>query len=332
MKLSIKILIHAIFWIVFESINTYDAIRMYNEGFMFSKPTHILLNTLWAALAFYLFYVYFIRYLERGNYLKYLLTSVLTSITITFIFIPVHKVFYEEFQVFNPDIFGPPLVGTFLIIQCGSLIRGFENWVDNIKEKAELETRNAKNELELLKSQINPHFLFNTLNNIDALIYKSPDDASHSLLTLSEMLRYMIYETNVEYVPLTKEIEYLQHYISLQKLRLRQPDMVSVELPDKCNVSIAPMLLLPFVENAFKYSSNKESNFGIDIKLTCDYDEMHFTCLNSFTNKNSIKIHSGGVGLENVKRRLELIYPNKHTLSISIEDGIFKVVLIIKCV
>ncbi|NJO91851.1 MAG: histidine kinase [Chloroflexia bacterium] len=178
-----------------------------------------------------------------------MLLSIISSALITFLFLPLHILFLPEFDVFNYLVFLPPMIGTFILAQCGSLIRGFENWVDNIKLKAELETRNLKNELELLKSQINPHFLFNTLNNIDALIHKSPDDASRSLLSLSDMLRYMIYETNVENVSLNKEIEYLEHYIKLQKLRLRETEFVNYTFLQNCkDTEIAPVLFLPFVE------------------------------------------------------------------------------------
>lgn len=328
MKLSLKILIQAIFWIVFQSINTIDAYRMYDEGIHFSKLLHIAINTLWAATIFYVFYFYFIRFFEKAKFVKYLIFSIISSITVTFIFLPIHKLFYSNFVILNYITFGPPLVGTFLLAQCGTLVRGFENWIDNIKLKAELESRNLKNELDLLKSQVNPHFLFNTLNNIDTLIYKSPADASKSLLTLSDMLRYMIYDTNVSMVELNKEIEHLRRYIDLQKLRMRDSSFLKAQFPADCNkAQIAPMLLLPFVENAFKFVSNKSEFPAIDIHIECSESHIYFTCKNNYSINETTRIHSGGVGLENVKRRLELIYANKYTLNISKENNIFDVQL-----
>lgn len=328
MKLSLKILIQSIFWIVFQSINIIDAYRMYEEGILFSKLTHIVINTFWAATIFYVFYFYFIRFFEKGKFVKYLLFSIISSIAITFIYLPIHKLFYNEFEILNYMVFGPPMVGTFLLAQCGTLVRGFENWIDNIKLKAELESRNLKNELDLLKSQVNPHFLFNTLNNIDALIYKSPDDASKSLLTLSDMLRYMIYDTNVSKVALNKEIEHLKRYIELQKLRLKDASFLKTQFPPECsNAQIAPMLLLPFVENAFKFASKKSEFPAIDIHIECSETHINFSCKNIYLINETTRKHTGGVGLENVKRRLELIYPNKHKLIISKENNIFDVQL-----
>jgi len=328
MKLYIKIIIHSIYWVVFIGITvasvTYNQMGINPEkGF-----PHIAINTIWAAAIFYLFYFYFITYFENGKFIRYLLISIVSSIIISIIFIPFHKIFVPNFPAFNNGIFFRSTLGTFIIAQCGSLVKGFENWVDNIKLKVELENRNLKNELELLKSQINPHFLFNTLNNIDALIHKSPDDASRSLLSLSDMLRYMIYETNTEFVPIEKEIEYLEHYIKLQRLRLREPDFIKLSLSKECqNIKIAPVLFLPFVENAFKYASNEGNLPVININLNCDNSLLVFICTNYYNSNNSEKIQSGGVGLENVRRRLELIYPKKHKFSIVDENSVFKVEL-----
>jgi sensor histidine kinase YesM len=287
---------------------------------------HIIINFIWAVTIFYLFYVHFIKYFEEVRFVKYLIYSLLSSIVIALIFINIHKFYLPSLKVFTIDGLVPHIIGTFILAQCGSLVKGFENWVDNIKIKAELENRNLKNELELLKSQINPHFLFNTLNNIDTLIHKSPDDASRSLITLSDMLRYMIYETNVPLVPLDKEIEYLKYYIELQKLRISDHTILKLDIENTCKkATIAPMLLLPFVENAFKYVSTDVELPAIEILIKCEDQNLEFNCKNYYSNTNSKNIHSGGVGLENVKRRLELIYARNYSLQISEENHIFNV-------
>lgn len=332
MKVYIKIIIHSIYWVVFMGI-TVASITFNNMGI---DPRHgfphIVINTVWAGVIFYLFYFYFITYFEKGKFIRYLLISIVSSAIITILFIPFHKIFIPDFQVFTNEMFFPSIIGTFIIAQCGSLVKGFENWVDNIKLKAELENRNLKNELELLKSQINPHFLFNTLNNIDALIHKSPDDASRSLLSLSDMLRYMIYETNTEFVTVEKEIEYLENYIKLQRLRLRNPEVIKMSLSKECrDIKIAPVLFLPFVENAFKYAVSEGILPAIEIDLSCSNGQLIFLCKNYYAPNGVEKIEWGGVGLENVKRRLELIYPKKHEFSIRKENGIFSVELKLDC-
>lgn len=287
---------------------------------------HFIINFFWAATAFYLFYFYFIRYFEKRKFVVYLVFSVTISMAVTFAFLPIHKLFLHSFTIFNFRIFGPPIAGTFIIVQCGSLVRGFESWFTNIQLKAELENQNLKNELELLKSQVNPHFLFNTLNNIDSLIHSVPENASASLITLSDMLRYMIYETGTDTVPLVKEITHLKNYISLQQLRYRNPSYIRFTYPENCqNTLIAPMLFIPFVENAFKFSSDKGTYPVIDISVVCDEKSVSFYCLNYFQNENKPNKLKGGVGLSNVKRRLELLYPGKFTLTILNESPVFTV-------
>lgn len=328
MKLSLKILIHAIFWIVFSGITIGFAINNYVDNDEGKNIPHIVINITWGLVIFYMFYFYFIKYFEKGQFVKYLIFSILASIAITIIFLPLHKLFYKSFPLFSYQYFGPPILGSFVLAQCGSLVRGFENWVVDIKIKTELENQNLKNELELLKSQINPHFLFNTLNNIDTLIHKAPNEASHSLITLSDMLRYMIYETKTDFVDLQKELNYIKKYIDLQKLRSNSDNFIQTNFPTNCeNKTIAPMLLLPFVENAFKYASSTETKPAIIIKLTCTNEILLFECNNNYSETNAHKIHSGGMGLDNVKRRLDLIYPNKYALTILDENFIFDVKL-----
>jgi two-component system, LytTR family, sensor kinase len=222
----------------------------------------------------------------------------------------------------------PPMIGTFIIAQCGCLVKGFENWFANLQIRAELENRNLRNELELLKSQINPHFLFNSLNNIDSLIRTSPEDASGSLITLSEMLRYILYDTNEDKVDLQKEIVYIKNYIKLQQLRFRDKDYVNASFPGNCNnILVAPMLFIPFIENAFKYSINMGALPVIDIYLECTEEKLLFSCKNYYKKE---QFRQGGIGLENTKRRLELLYPGKYDLKISDENPIFKVELSIR--
>lgn len=334
MKLIIKIVIHGIYWMVFLAfsvlVSVAGKVELQSPGIIDLRP-HIIINTVWAVIAFYLFYFYFIRFFERKELVKYLLYSLLASFIITLCLMPVHKLILPTFDVFNINVLLPPVIGTFIIAQCGSLIRGFENWFSNMRLKSELETQNLRNELELLKSQVNPHFLFNTLNNIDSLIYHAPNDASKSLITLSELLRYMIYDTQAEKVPLSKESEYIRRYVELQQLRFKNPNTIRLSVDEFCaDDLIAPMLFVPFIENAFKYAYNLGRLPMVDIALTCNQETLKFKCSNTFSSETINNTRTGGVGLENVKRRLALIYPDKHKLSIFKEKDIFTVVLELK--
>lgn len=328
MHRALKIFIHAIFWLVFTAfsfaISYGKSVREW--AYISNLTPHMVINLVWAAIVFYLFYFYFIRFFERKQFVRYLVFSLLVSLLLTLLMFPLHSFFYPQFRYFDIRFMLPPMAGTFILAQCGSLVRGFENWFAGIQLKNELETRNLKNELELLKSQINPHFLFNALNNIDALIMTKPEKASESLLSLSQMLRYMIYETGTDRVPLQKELVYLGNYINLQQLRFRETDYVKIDLPRECgNASIAPMILIAFVENAFKHAHQVGKFPVIDIKLQCTQVELFFVCRNHYRSDHQ---HApGGIGLENARRRLEILYPGKHELAIFDEESVFRVEL-----
>jgi two-component system, LytTR family, sensor kinase len=331
MKGAIKAIIHAIFWMVFLSFTVLVSIAgkytSSRDGIAELAP-HIAVNTVWAAIVFYLFYLYVIRYFEQRRFVRYLTYSIAFSVLITFCMMLVHMLILPNLKVFLPNIFALSAIGSFIIAQCGSLVRGFENWFSNMRLKAELENRNLRNELELLKSQVNPHFLFNTLNNIDSLIHSSPNDASKSLITLSELLRYMIYDTQSELVPLQKEADYIKRYVELQQLRFKKPDAIRLDLGAACNDDfIAPMLFVPFVENAFKYASNTGALPAVDISLSCANKNLYFRCFNYYNPSKPTNARNGGVGLENVKRRLALLYPQKHQLIIQKANDTFTVEL-----
>lgn len=200
------------------------------------------------------------------------------------------------------------------------------------QEAAQLKSEKLESELKFLKSQINPHFLFNSLNNIYTLTMLNPDVAGDSVLKLSEMLRYLLYECDAEKVALERELTYLENYITLFSLKDDKPLNIKF---DKTNVQpetmIAPLLLIPFVENAFKHSQIEDLENGwINIKLSNDNQQIYFEVKNSLPQNEFAKDKVGGIGLQNVKRQLQLIYPNKHKLNIQKKEGEFSVELNIK--
>lgn len=201
----------------------------------------------------------------------------------------------------------------------------------NQREQEAIRLRNEKLETEMkfLRSQINPHFLFNALNNIYTQVLIQSEDAPDNLLKLSAMLRYMVYECNAETVPLKKEIEYLQHYIDLKKLKDSNGLNVKVNLDtSQPELQIAPLLFAPFVENAFKHSKVEDLQNGwIEIELKTTLDSVQFEVRNSCPAKSYTKDRVGGIGLKNVERQLQLLYPNQHDLQIEDSADQFSVYL-----
>jgi len=212
----------------------------------------------------------------------------------------------------------------------GCSFRSFFLWLkeNNLREK--FEKQQLKSELDLLRLQINPHFLFNTLHNIDTLISKDPATASKLLIKLSELLRYMLYESDVNKVSLSREIEFIESFVLLQSQRLKNKDLVGCHIKgDPVSLEIPPMLLIPFVENAFKHYAPNTEGDGINIKIEISNELMNFSCSNSYSLNDVNKDKSSGIGLNTVKRRLELIFHDKYALLINKDNNIFNVNLTI---
>lgn len=199
-------------------------------------------------------------------------------------------------------------------------------WFEAQKLKDELINQRQASELALLRSQVNPHFLFNTLNNIYSLVYRKSDDAPEAVMKLSSIMRYMLYDATTDSVPLDKEIEYLKSFIELQGLRIKHADFVSLQIQGEITgKTIAPMLLIPFVENAFKHGS-KTHQPGIIIRLITSPGHMSFEVSNYLKKTvNEGDNQASGIGLANIRRRLELLYPGSHELVISRDEEMFRI-------
>ncbi len=201
----------------------------------------------------------------------------------------------------------------------GFVLKLVEDWFVHQQERAELVAEKTTAELAFLKSQVNPHFLFNTLNNIYSLTYTKSDEAPGAILKLSELMRYMIYDNNGPAeggykVPLTKEIAYLNNFIDLEKLRVANAQ-VQVQLEGNTDLyRIEPLILLPFVENAFKHGDLTNPAHPLVIDLSVRQGKLIFDTINKKVNRQKDAV--GGIGLQNVRRRLDLLYPNQYTLHI----------------
>lgn len=213
----------------------------------------------------------------------------------------------------------------------GIVLAFINDWFRKKMTHEKLLQENLRTELELLKSQINPHFLFNTLNNIDILIESEPFKASEYLKKLSEILRFMLYETKSESVALKKEIEYISKYIELQKIRTDNAKYVDFEIEGNIEKQIiAPMVFIPFIENAFKYSSNKKIENAITIKFDIESKKISFYCKNYFEHFGNVSSDENGLGNKLIKQRLDLLYKNNHTLHIKAVENWYIVDLTIQ--
>ncbi len=214
------------------------------------------------------------------------------------------------------------------ILACSTAFRMITGMIKQESLLKEKENENLKTELSLLRSQVSPHFMFNIMNNMVALARKKSDLLEPSLIKLSSLLRYMLYETD-EKVPLQKEIEYLQSYIDLQKQRFGNNVTIKTCMEKVEDFyEIEPMLLIPFVENAIKHGTGLIENAEIDVELRTEKNMLSFSVRNKFNEtSDEIKDKSSGIGLPNVQRRLDLLYANKHSLLITKQDGWFIVSL-----
>ncbi|MFC5625544.1 sensor histidine kinase [Algoriphagus winogradskyi] len=317
---------HPVFWIL----------SIYAIGNYFSISSVFKFIDVFYALLFHVplfFLVYFNlrvlipRFLDQGKYLLYFLsipllllaTYVIHELTFEVMFPLLDSEFYmvsfTEWQV---------LLSIFLIyLILTTLIKLSKSWYT----LQQVEKEKLSLELNSLKTQINPHFLFNSLNSIYSQALAKSDQTSETVLELSNLLRYMLYEVEEDKVPLIKEVEMLENYIELQKLRLEEGSKVGFTIEgDLDRVVIAPLLLFPLVENAFKHGMKDDSKHAfIEIKLKVDTG-ISFSIRNKLGQIDDMeKGKYGGIGLENVKRRLELIYPKSHEFEILKTKSEFRV-------
>ncbi len=270
-------------------------------------------------------YILLKSFLETRAFGKYLLQVFLLIL----VFSPIYTlVFYWNLQRFESlhevvtyaDAMKQGILNSAAFIFISTILKLAKAWFSQKATTRELEKQNLTTELNFLKSQVNPHFLFNTLNNLYALTLQKSDTAPEVVLQLSDLLRYMLYDCNEQRVPLEKEVHYIKNYIALEKLRQGEHVNIDVQLPDETkDVHIAPLLFVPFLENAFKHGMNINNAF-VKVQMELKEQQLFFRVDNSVGKKPNLPIDqkkkSGGIGLENVKRRLALMYPKKHNLRI----------------
>lgn len=291
-----------------------------------------------SAITFYEFYFFiFPRILKKKNYYTTALIGVLIAITSGIIGFTLLYFIYggtctqETDSSFLEDFIGISLFIAFIALISGIIalvIQGFITWFDEIKLKEELKQKTFDTELALVKSQLDPHFLFNTINNIDVLILKDPKTASDYLNHLSDIMRFMLFETKADEIPLTKELEYIDKYIELQRIRTSNTTYVEYTVtgvPDE--KKIAPMIFIPFIENAFKHTTNKKIEEAINIKIEINDHSVKMICINKIDPNRSSNAERNGLGNQLIEKRLNLIYPKRHSLEVTNEDYVYSVCL-----
>lgn len=208
----------------------------------------------------------------------------------------------------------------FLLVFTLSFLIKINNQLTNIHSEK------LKAEVSYLKAQINPHFLFNTLNSLYSLTISKSDDAPDAVLKLSNMMRYVVTESTNDFVPLAKELNYIKDYIDLQKLRIADENYLHISISgDPSNKKIAPLMIIPFIENAFKYGINSEEDWRISIQIEITENEFLLVVENNIVPVNLPESYGSEQGIENTERRLDFIYPGSHELTITETTEIFKV-------
>ncbi|MES2514243.1 MAG: sensor histidine kinase [Bacteroidota bacterium] len=334
MKKSVVVLLHLSYWGCYFFLLHFIYILMrssYNDETPPSRYFELMLcfAIIPALLSFYSFYyLLFNKFLITKKIWSLILVGISISFICVLIGIGVLNVLTRVDITFE-NLFKITLLFVVIPIFNGLLglgLKAFISWYNDIQQKQILNKKNYEMELALVKNQLNPHFLFNTINNIDILIQKDPVKASDYLNKLSDIMRFMLYETKADKIALSTELNYIEKYIALQKIRSSNPSYVNYVVEGHSDgFSIEPMLFIPFIENAFKHTENKNWKNAIYIKITISKEMIIFDCENKFSDKsNDIKEHNGlGNGL--IEKRLMLLYPNKHQLNISTLNNVYKV-------
>jgi two-component system, LytTR family, sensor kinase len=226
------------------------------------------------------------------------------------------------------DFPGPSIPMFIIVVMICYGVRISTEWRRAELANHALATEKATAEISYLKKQINPHFFFNTLNGIYALTIKKSDLAPQAILQLSNMMRYVLYDSEAEKVPLTKEMKYIRSYIDMQSFRLSENNKIYFHVSDRNDsAEILPLLLIPFVENAFKFGISADDDTTILIDIKWDDTALSFFCRNQKKNRQSVQSEHHGIGIKNVQKRLHLSYPGRHELNIYENEEIFSVSL-----
>lgn len=323
-----KILLHAIFWLVFFLM--WNRLLYFYIDNEWNKLYFSALDTGLIMVAFYGVYAYLVpSYFRHKHWVKLLLMSCLLVLVLTVIavwlmnlmlhhmIVPIHFNFTWTYKDMQYNRLLMAVVG----VLAGVFVKLALDRFELRRNLTALEKAHAEAELAYLKAQLNPHFLFNSLNSLYSQLELGTGDPKGTLSSIADMLRYQLYDSGQQLVPLEKDLTYLEDYIDLQRLRLDNCIVSYFKQGVTDGLVIAPLLLITFVENAFKHVSDDLVDNFIEITITINNDQLHFKCLNTFQSND----HGNGIGLDNVRKRLSLLYADRQQLNINTEDHIYQV-------
>lgn len=329
---------HGLFWLTLFGLMMWTD---YDKGMnMWFALSNELIQLFFYAFLVYVNLFYLIpNYLARHAFVYFGLVLAACAVVTPIEVLVFYLKFYHQ-PVYQAKLVGSQLwvfLGNLFVVIVSTILRVVMDWWRYQNEKQALLTQTMQSELRFLKSQINPHFLFNTLNNLYALTLKKSDKAPEIVLKLSEIMRYMLYECNERRVLLSKEIQYIHNYLDLE--RLRQPREADIRFTTSGAISdqmVAPLIFVPFLENSFKHGLNHHVQGGgfVRLNLSVSGEDLEFTIENSKAERIPRQDHprSGGIGLANVRQRLEMLYPENHTLTVLDEPHRYVVTLHLKMI
>lgn len=333
---KVKIMTHILMWVIIFLL-PYILYKANDRPPPASHPTDdrasflylsILTDFLWVGV----FYINAFILMPRWANLKHILGYILAAVAIFGLALSIHAVFFKllapnrTFRLLNAVVFS---LAPFFLSLAGSGV--WYLWSEKSREDRRLREKqqeSLKTELSFLRSQISPHFVFNILNNITALVRMKSDLAEPAIIKLSALMQYMLYETEQERVLLKTEVEYLESYIDLQEQRFGKRVAIHTDFCLENEwAEIEPMLLIPFVENAFKHGVGMIREPRIDISLATRDSILYFDIFNKYNPARETKDRTSGIGLANVRRRIDLLYAGRYELEVSIEEEIYHVSL-----
>src|SRR6056297_51765 len=337
---------HIVFWGVYFMFNTLRWSSIHDD-FMYSLKTNLIGFPIHMTLAYFNVYYLMPKLVYTKKYLLYTLSIILA------IFVMLLVKYNLTYYLISTDVWpeGPTetntltfgyavqtMIGEVYVISFFTAIKLTIDWLKESSKLHDMERRQLQTELRFLRSQVSPHFFFNTLNNIYSLTLEKSDKAPEVILKLSDLMRYLLYATKKRKQDLTKEIECIQNYIDLERIRFDDSLKIDMNISGELNkCKIAPMLLIPLVENCFKHGASKNIGkmyIAIDLEVSDGF--MIFKIANTIPNANTsrdLQTRAGGIGLSNVKKRLELGYkPADYDLTIFEEDNMFNVLLKLKVI
>ncbi|MBU2938506.1 sensor histidine kinase [Lacinutrix sp. C3R15] len=329
-----EIIIHTLVWLCLSIFPLFTAYMDLGR-----IPSGMYLRQALTPIVFYANYLVFVPYLLlKRKLFVYIFVSILFLLLYNYVTeeLILHAVEFRK-RPMHPNMPGGlfgfkhaiPIMFSLSLFLLGGIFSLVVNFYKREHLSKELESKQKDIKLKFLRNQLNPHFLFNSLNSIYSLVRSKSEDAPEAVITLSELMRYMLYEVGNDQVLLEKEINYIQNYIALQKLRFKNTESVKLKLiGDTKKLKIYPLLLISFIENAFKYGTDYKGNTEIDIKIEVKNDKLIFKV------ENIIGLHTrdeknSGVGLQNIKNQLNYLYKNNHELTIIEDKTHYRVLLIL---